>query len=88
MRKNDGDMIDSDFNSLVVCAFRYALERSTYVVQEISDLIMRHLSQLSIETKDIIAREIDMALSRRSISMNMDRDEWVKLREAIKNDKV
>lgn len=63
-------------NTLVVCAFRYALGRSTYVVSEIADIIINYKSLLTIETKDLIRKEIDNALEMDQVRMVMDKIIW------------
>lgn len=69
-------MDDDDFNSLLVCAFRYALHRKTYVTEEIADIVLRYLPKLSINTRDILKREIIELLNRKEFISTVDLLLW------------
>lgn len=78
-------MNETDFNTLVICAFRYAVERSTYVTAEISDLIRRHLSELTEQTIDILKREINRVIERKEFISTIDIPIWKNLLKDIED---
>lgn len=62
--------------SVLICAFLYALGRRTYVVSEIVNEIVLNWNQLSKKSKDLIAKEISEC---DDLGMDMDKKEWMKV---------
>lgn len=67
---------------ILICAFRYALGRRSYVVGEVIDAIEVNLPELD-GFEEILAEEIDDAESRGSLGMECDRKAWLELREKL-----
>lgn len=65
------------------CAFRYALGRMTYVVSEVADDIRRNRHLLSSKITARIILEIDEAAAEGRLGMDIDRDDWEKLRSEL-----
>jgi len=51
-------MKNHEINTLFVCAFRYAIERKTYIAADIAEIIAAYKDQLSAQTKALIKKEI------------------------------
>lgn len=75
---------------VVLSAFRYALGRSTYIVQDTVVWLMENWYDIPEATRSIIKKELGKAFNednerRRlgvrhySLGMSMDREEWGKL---------
>ena len=56
--QNDDDSV------ILLCAFRYALGRRTYVVDYVISCLQEHWHELSKSDKSIIIREIGAAIDR------------------------
>jgi hypothetical protein len=61
---------------VLLCAFRYALGRKTYVVSMIVDELVTNWNELSYHDKDKIQNEI---LSASDLGMECDRQEWERI---------
>ena len=72
-----------ELNDLMVCAFRYALGRRTYIAHTISELLIKHKDILSEGAKIGIVRDINRALQSNNYGMDMDKECWVKLRNVL-----
>jgi hypothetical protein len=75
----------TDFEILIICAFRYALGRKTYVVYEVANLVARYKQELSAFAKELIVREIDEALRLNHAGMDCDIKEWKRLKKELTN---
>jgi len=74
---------NKDFETLIICAFRYALGRRTYVVEEVCDLILYCKEDLSKWMLVKIQAEIAFAIDRGEAGMRMDEKAWVMLSRDI-----
>lgn len=61
------------------CAFRYALGRQTYIVEEVSSYLREHMDELSAPTRKLIRKEIDEALHSNGLGMQCDARDWMNL---------
>lgn len=52
-------LFEDDFNTLVVCAFRYALGRETYVVDDVAGIIEAHLDKLTEQTLQCLKQDFE-----------------------------
>lgn len=77
-----------DLNTLILCAFRYALGRKTYIVKDISDLILKYQDNLQPHIIDRIRKEIVQAIETNNYGMEMDREEWMKLNKELNMKKL
>ncbi len=73
----DGVMVPEHF---VICAFRYALGRQTYVVAEVVEWLEGNFDELSDFHKEIIKKEINEAIDMGIIS-DIDVDWWWRVLE-------
>lgn len=73
-------MNENEFNTLVICSFRYALGRMYYVVGEVCQIIRKHYTLLTPQTKELIIKEINGA---RSLGRDCDEREWLTLKEFL-----
>lgn len=69
----------NELNTLLICSFRYALGRMTYVVSEVVDIIIRHKKELHASAKLLMIREIKWALDHNQAGLQCDREEWERL---------
>ena len=68
---------------IMICAFRYALGRMTYVPGHTVDWLLANLPRLSKGDRDLLAREIDEAARLQRLGMSCDVATWSRLREAL-----
>lgn len=60
MTENNPIILNSDdFKALIVCAFRYALSRRSYMPSWIAGIIRKHVNDIDIYTKNLIIEEIN-----------------------------
>lgn len=69
-----------DFCEILLCAFRYALGRKTYVVSGIADQLIRNWDDLGY-LQDQICKEIDEAIAANTAGMEMDVKVWQRVLE-------
>lgn len=69
----------NELNTLLICSFRYALGRMTYIVSDIVDIIIHHKKDLQPNAKELMIREIKWALDHNQAGMRCDREEWERL---------
>lgn len=77
-----------ELNDLMVCAFRYALGRRTYIAHTISELLVKYKDKLTDSSRMNIIRDIDRALVSGDFGMTIDKEAWIKLKEELKNDEA
>ena len=71
---------------VLMCAFRYALGRMTYVVGEVADTIAAvavSSEGLSRKIKDRMVAEITHAEMENGLGMEMDAKVWLRLRDLL-----
>ena len=86
MKSGDVEFIQSvlkDLDTLLVCSFRYALGRSTYIVHDVCEIIKTYSKLLSSNSLILIQREIMDAINRNQAGMRMDIEEWTVLTQEI-----
>lgn len=67
----------------LLCAFDYAIGRMTYVVSEVAQDIIDAAPKLSDKAKAYMLKEINRRDEINALGMKMDRDWWLKVREAL-----
>lgn len=70
----------------LVCAFRYALGRMTYVVDSVASEIERQIDTISTKSLHLIRKEISEAIKASHAGMQMDVERWEKCRIAINDE--
>lgn len=68
-----------ELNTLLLCAFRYALGRKSYIVSDIASLICVYRKHLSPHTRERIIKEIFYAFESGDYGMEMDKTIWQEL---------
>ena len=53
----------NDFNTIIICAVRYAIGRRTYITNDISNIVECYINNLTASTLNNIKREIKNAPS-------------------------
>lgn len=79
-------MNEDDLNTLMFCSFRYALGRMTYIVADICRILSESKNILDAPTKALIIKEILKAEDEEKLGMDMDKEEWIRLVEVLKNE--
>lgn len=73
-------LIETDDDALVlICAFRYALGRRTYVVPVVAGWIRANWGKLGEGDKALIKMEIDEAISKDLAGDQCDINEWLRV---------
>ncbi len=72
-----------DMQIVLTCAFRYALGRSTYVVDSVATTLEAAVTELDTNQLRLTEREIEQAIKDNQIGMDMDKERWLKCRAVI-----
>ena len=81
------DFEDVNQSILLICAFRYALGRRTYVVGAIADIIKANWDHMSQSRRNFYRQEIQKAISDgRAGSVMIDIPEWMSVLHMIDNE--
>lgn len=67
----------------LLCAFRYALGRRTYIVYHVANEIIKNKNNLTDTDKYIIIKEITEAEERDGLGMECDKWEWIRVRDVL-----
>lgn len=70
-----------DLHDLLVCAFRYALGRRTYITSHIADLVKKYGYALPHQVKKQMASDIEHAIEHDLAGDEMDVRVWQELRQ-------
>lgn len=81
-------MNNMELNDLMVCAFRYALGRRSYITHTIAELLIKHKDKLFAQSKETVLKDIQVAFDTNNYGMEMDRAVWEKLQGELNNDKI
>ncbi|MEE4210587.1 MAG: hypothetical protein V2I43_15140 [Parvularcula sp.] len=73
----------TDEEGIIFCAFRYAMGRSTYVVDEVANYIREHRVKLSDPTRALIVQEIREAVAKDRAGHHCDVGTWCKLADVL-----
>ncbi len=77
-------MIDQEFNTLILCSFRYALGRRTYISLEMAEIIQKYKDKLPVWVKEQMIKDIKESIKRDEAGMNCDTAVWTQLAEELK----
>jgi hypothetical protein len=71
----------TDLDTLMIGATRYALGRQSYIVSEQCNLIRRYWDRMSQNTRDVIKHDIESAIANaenmgRTLGMKQDHRNW------------
>ena len=91
-------MTDHETETLWLGAFRYYLGRRTYAVSEFCDLLVAQWETLPERCRTLIRAELEKAIARDNdaramcagyfpLGMDVDRDQWLRVRELWKERK-
>jgi hypothetical protein len=70
---------NDEFGDLIICAFRYALGRKTYITSTIAELILKYKHLLDDNHCEVIIRGIWRAFETNNYGMEMDKEIWQKV---------
>lgn len=73
-----------DITSLRICAFRYALGRSTYIVSSVVDELIDHWDEFKGWERDMMCNDIKHAIEHGIAGMDMDVKQWQRVLECNK----
>ncbi len=76
-------MTNYELNTLIICAFRYALGRMSYITGTITDLLIKEKDSIHKDAKQLICKEIRYALEHDEAGMDCDRIRWRGLLEVL-----
>ena len=76
-------MNNIEFNDLCIYAFRYALGRKTFAVDDVCSIIKQHIPELTDFNLQLIMREINDAIRREDAGMRCDVINWELLADDI-----
>lgn len=71
----------TDFQTICICAVRYALGRRTYVTGIVADFVSNYIKSFDRNTLSVILRDIDEA---HDLGDTCDAESWLKLRNLIR----
>ena len=80
-----------DFNTLAICAFRYALGRRTYITSDVAGILGAYINHLDERTLTVILTDYERAYESEKLGIEhafgdkCDRDTWVKLEQRLKD---
>ena len=75
-------MNEKDFNTLIICAVRYALSRRTYIVSSVVDIAKENISIMQTNTKRAIINSI---LLTEDLGDSFDKKKWEELFILLRN---
>jgi hypothetical protein len=64
-------------------AFRYALGRRSYAVQDVAEVMMANVGKFTAHEQSLVAHEIAEALAQDRAGMDMDRRTWENVRSVF-----
>lgn len=83
-----------DLNDLIVCAFRYALGRRTYIVHTITEIIKANLSALESRTIEVMLQDIERQHEYEKVGVDKvfgddcDRERWMEVEVLLNAEKL
>lgn len=83
-----------DINDLIVCAFRYALGRRTYIVHTITEIIKSNLSALESNTIEVMLQDIERQHEYEKVGVDKafgddcDRERWMEVEVLLNAEKL
>lgn len=85
---------EDDLNDLIICAFRYALGRRTYIVHTITEIIKSNLSALESNTIEVMLRDIERQHEYEKVGLekafgdDCDRERWMEVEVLLNAEKL
>lgn len=76
---------DGDTGAIVVCALRYCVGRTSYMPSLVVDWVKRHWSQISINDRNVIRRDLNQALQNQYLGHDCDVRTWHDFHEWMKD---
>ena len=72
---------NSEFKNIIISAFRYAIGRHTYILDETLEFIEEHPKVIDERVKYVMLREIDSRLSERDGLWEMDKERIIEFQK-------
>ena len=77
---------NADLNTIAFYAFRYALGRMTYAVDDVVTILISLKDELNARTKHKICDEIKQAIKMNDVGHKCDEQSWNRLLKEFSND--
>ena len=90
----DFKLDSDDLNDLIICAFRYALGRRTYIVHTITEIIKANLSALDSRTIEVMLQDIERQHEYEKVGLekafgdDCDRERWMEVEVLLNAEKL
>lgn len=69
----------NEFQAMLICSTRYAVGRSTYIVSDVVDLILKYWDSIPDGTRNVIVKSIESEIIYGNFGMEMDLKQWQKV---------
>lgn len=79
-------MRNDSINTLVPCAMRYALGRSSYIVSMVCEEIINYKDKIRNDIKEQMTKEIYSAICNNRAGMREDVEDWTNVLHILSND--
>lgn len=79
------DVDPNDLRTLLLCSFRYALGRATYMPQQVQELIKKHVDVLETWMLQQMDKDIGDAAQRGGLGMDVDVRGWLEFRQWLRD---
>ena len=84
--KNKKLVLDDDFSLVMICAFRYALGRMTYVMSTVPEFIEKNIEKVLTKDIELMCREITEYEEQNCLGMSCDKKNWIDFREFLEEE--
>ena len=87
-------LTEDDVDTLVICAFRYALGRETYIVDDVAGIIESNLTELSNQTIQVLLQDFERQHdyeelgAPRVFGASFDKERWMLVEDALKAERI
>lgn len=81
-------LTEDDVDTLVICAFRYALGRETYIVDDVAGIIETNLTELSNQTDFERQHDYEELGASRAFGASFDKERWMRVEDALKAERI
>ena len=71
---------------MVLCALRYCLGRSSYIVADCIEFLKAHFDAFDSDIQDLVKKEVEEFLEENTHVSVLDRNEWKAFLEYVKNE--
>lgn len=76
-----------ELNHLLVCSFRYAFGRMSYITDTIAEIIANYSEHLTAQNTHTICKDILIGIEKGNHGMEIDKEIWEKLFTTLQSKK-